>query len=49
MFYIGYQASRLGAKAINVAGIPATEAQAIRYCEAYPNRPVAAAFWQALR
>jgi hypothetical protein len=49
LFYIGYQASRLGAKAINVAGIPATEAQAIRYCEAHPNRPVADAFRLALR
>jgi len=49
MFYVGYQASRLGAKAINVAGIPATEAQAIRYCEAHRNRPVADAFRLALR
>jgi len=49
MFYVGYQASRLGAKAINVAGIRATEVQAIRYCEAHPNRPVADAFRLALR
>ena len=49
MFYIGYQSSRLGAKAINVAGIPATEARAIRYCEALPTRTVADAFRQSLR
>ena len=49
LFYIGYQASRLGAKAINVAGIPATEAQAIRYCQAHPNQPGADAFRLALR
>ena len=49
MFYVGYQAARLGAKAINVAGIRATEVQAIRYCEAHPNRPVADAFRLALR
>jgi|SRR5215472_15222879 len=49
MFYIGYTAERLKAKTINVTGIPETEARAIRYCEAYPKRPVAAAFRQALR
>jgi len=49
MFYIGYTAERLKAKAINVAGIPATEAQAIRYCEANPNRTVADAFRQTLK
>jgi hypothetical protein len=47
MFYIGYQASRFRAKTINVNLIPTIEAQAISYCAADPNRPVAQAFTEA--
>jgi HdeA/HdeB family len=47
LFYIGYQASRLGARTINVGRIPDAEARALSYCEASPNRSVADAFRQA--
>src|ERR1700730_12442258 len=38
LFYIGYQASSLRAKTINVGAIPDAEARALSYCEAHPNR-----------
>lgn len=44
LFYIGYQASRLGARSINVNAIPATESEALNYCRTFPNRTVAQAF-----
>ena len=44
LFYIGYQASRLRARTINVGAIPHAEAQAFAYCEAHPNRPAVEAF-----
>ena len=47
LFYLGYQASRLGAKTINVGAIPDAEAWALSYCEANPNRAVVDAFRQA--
>jgi hypothetical protein len=47
MFYIGYQASRFRARAINVGLIPSIEAQALNYCAANPNRTVAQAFAEA--
>src|SRR5262249_62385514 len=47
MFYIGYQASRLGARSINVAAIPETENEALNYCQTFPNRTVAEAFAKA--
>jgi hypothetical protein len=47
LFYIGYQASRLGARTINVGRIPDAEARALSYCEASPNRSVVDAFRQA--
>lgn len=47
MFYIGYQASRLRAKTINVGVIPSIEAQAVTYCEENPRRAVAQAFAEA--
>jgi hypothetical protein len=47
LFYIGYQASRLGARTINVGRIPDAEARALSYCEASPNRSAADAFRQA--
>ena len=47
LFYIGYQASRLGARTINVGAIPDAEAQALSYCEASPNLSVASAFRRA--
>ena len=47
LFYIGYQASRLGARTINVGRIPDAEARALSYCEASPNQSVANAFRQA--
>ena len=47
LFYIGYQASRLNARTINVGRIPDAEAQALGYCEASPNQSVANAFRRA--
>ena len=47
LFYIGYQASRLGARTINVGRIPDAEARALSYCEANPNRAAVDAFRQA--
>ena len=47
MFYIGYQASRLRVKAVNVGAIPSTEAEALSYCQQFPNRTVLAAFQRA--
>jgi hypothetical protein len=47
LFYIGYQASRLGARTINVGAIPDAEAQALSYCEASPNQTAANAFRRA--
>jgi hypothetical protein len=44
LFYIGYQASRLRARTINVGAIADAEAQAYAYCEAHPNRPAVEAF-----
>lgn len=47
MFYIGYQASRLGVRAINVNAIPDAESEALNYCRTFPNRTVAEAFAKA--
>ena len=47
LFYIGYQASRLNARTINVGRIPDAEAQALSYCEASPNQSVVNAFRRA--
>ena len=47
MFYIGYQAARLRVKAVNVGAIPSTEAEALSYCQQFPNRTVLAAFQRA--
>ena len=47
LFYIGYQASRLGARSINVNAIPDTESEAFNYCQTFPNRTVAEAFAKA--
>lgn len=44
MFYMGYQASRSGATAINVPNIPSMVALAISYCTAYPDRPATEGF-----
>jgi hypothetical protein len=49
MFYIGYQASRSGSRTINVGRIPSIARLALSYCQANPDRPVAAAFAQAYR
>ena len=48
LFYIGYQASRLGARSINANAIPATESEALNYCRTFPNRTVAEAFAKAI-
>jgi len=45
--YIGYQASRLGARSINVNAIPDAESEAFNYCQTFPNRTVAEAFAKA--
>jgi len=47
LFYIGYQASRLGARSINVNAIPAAESEALNYCQTFRNRTVAEAFAKA--
>jgi HdeA/HdeB family len=47
MFYIGYQASRLRTRTINVSLIPSIEAQAVTYCQENPRRTVAQAFAEA--
>jgi hypothetical protein len=44
MFYIGYQASRLRVRTINVASIPSIASRSTNYCLEHPNRPVAEAF-----
>src|SRR5262245_26240847 len=47
MFYIGYQASRMRARTINVSVIPSIQSQAIAYCEENLDRTVAQAFAKA--
>jgi HdeA/HdeB family len=47
MFYIGYQASRLRARTINVGMIPSIEGQAVTYCAEKPSRTVVQAFAEA--
>ena len=47
LFYIGYQASRLNARTINVGRIADAEAAALSLCEASPNQTVANAFRRA--
>ena len=53
MFYIGYQASRVRARVVDVGALPSTEAEAISYCQEFPNRSILAAFrrafWQTQR
>jgi hypothetical protein len=44
MFYMGYQASRVGATAINVGQIPSLVSLALGYCATYPDRPATEAF-----
>ncbi len=44
MFYHGYQASRSGAREVNVPGLGNLEALVLSYCTAYPDRPVVQAF-----
>jgi len=47
LFYLGYQASSLRARTINVGAIPDAESRALAYCEANPNRAAVDAFRQA--
>jgi len=47
LFYLGYQASSLRARTINVGAIPDAESRALAYCEANPNRAAISAFRQA--
>jgi HdeA/HdeB family len=47
MFYIGYQASRLRARTINVALIASIEDQALTYCVENPDRTIAQVFAEA--
>jgi len=44
MFYIGYQASRAGARTVSVGALPGIADRATSYCTSYPERPVALAF-----
>ena len=47
MFYIGYEASRAGAGAINIGGLRTLESMALSYCAAFPDRPAYEGFAQA--
>jgi hypothetical protein len=47
MFYVGYEASRLRSKNLNVGAISNIQAEALQYCNAYPNRPAYLAFARA--
>jgi hypothetical protein len=47
MFYIGYEANRFRAGAINVGLIPSIGSMAVDFCSAEPNRPVADVFAEA--
>jgi hypothetical protein len=47
MFYIGYEASRLRARTIDVGTIPSVEGQAVTYCAENPSRTVVQAFAEA--
>jgi HdeA/HdeB family len=47
MFYIGYEASRLRARTIDVGMIPSIEGQAVTYCAENPDRTVFQAFAEA--
>lgn len=47
MFYLGYEASRAGASAIDVGALPQLESLALSYCAARPDRPAIEAFAQA--
>ena len=47
MFYIGYEANRFSAGAINVGLIPSISSMAIDFCAAEPNRRVADVFAEA--
>ena len=49
MFYIGYQARRVGTRAVNVSAIPSIEGLALDYCSFDPRRTVASAFAEAYR
>jgi hypothetical protein len=49
MFYLGYEAARLGISTIDVSEIEGLETAALRYCAAYPDRPAADAFAHAFR
>jgi len=43
-FYLGYQASRAGARDVNLNAIRGVEARAFGYCQVFPNRTAAEAF-----
>ena len=47
MFYLGYEASRLGIRAIDVSGVESMETLALSYCASNPDRPAAEAFARA--
>jgi hypothetical protein len=44
MFYLGYEASRLGKRTIDVNEVEGMETAALDYCAEHPDRPVTAAF-----
>jgi hypothetical protein len=48
MFYLGYQASRVGVRNINVNAIGSMESVALSYCAAFPDRSAARAFANAV-
>ena len=47
MFYLGYEAARLGKATIDVNEVGGMETAALDYCVDHPDRPAAAAFRQA--
>jgi hypothetical protein len=49
MFYLGYEAARLGISTIDVNEIEGLETAALSYCAGYPDRPAADAFAHAFR
>jgi hypothetical protein len=47
MFYIGYTASRRGQRKIDVAEVDGLNAEALGYCEAFPEKTAAFAYNKA--
>jgi hypothetical protein len=46
MFYLGYEAARLGKRTIDVNEVEGMETAALDYCADHPDQPAATAFSQ---